>query len=146
MPGGFSQSYIERVAAFRLALREFLWRAESSAHECGITPRQYLLLLFIKGAPRGAEAVTFGELARMLKLSNNTVTGLVDRAAAAGLVRRRRSQADSRVVFLELTPLGEEKLDCALEASEVDRHEFARAFADLADAFGDTRSRRRRRT
>src|SRR5690348_9129255 len=93
----FTQSYIERVAAFRLALREFLWRAEASAHECGITPRQYLLLLFVKGAPGGAETVTFTELARMLKLSNNTVTGLVDRAEAAGLVRRRRSAEDNRV-------------------------------------------------
>jgi DNA-binding MarR family transcriptional regulator len=142
LSGRFEDRYIERVAAFRIALREFLWRAELSSHECGITPRQYLLLLFVKGAPRAGEAVTFSELARMLRLSNNTVTGLVDRAAAAGLVRRRRSETDNRVIFIDLTPLGEEKLECALAASEADRTEFARAFAGVADAFGGTRRRR----
>jgi DNA-binding MarR family transcriptional regulator len=139
----FRQSHIERVAAFRIALREFLWRAEETARECGITPRQYLLLLFIKGAPGGANTVTLTELARMLKLSSSTVTGLVDRAEAVGLVCRRRSTADSRVVFLELTRLGEEKLYSALEASEADRHEFARVFAELTDAFGSANRRRR---
>jgi DNA-binding MarR family transcriptional regulator len=46
------------------------------------------------------------ELAKRLHLQGSSTTGLVDRLARYGLVQRRRSQADRRVVHVGLTPKG----------------------------------------
>ena len=43
----------------------------------GLTPRWYLVLLFVKGAVDGSERASFAELAARLKLNTNTVTELV---------------------------------------------------------------------
>ncbi len=36
---------------------------------------------------------------------------LIDRAVDAGLVERRGDEADQRIVHLQLTPLGEERIE-----------------------------------
>ena len=46
------------------------------------------------------------ELAERMQLTQSTVTELVTRAEAAGLVRRTQSEQDARVYWLELTPVG----------------------------------------
>lgn len=46
------------------------------------------------------------ELAEHMLLAVNSVTSLVDKMEAQGLVRRERSTEDRRVVFVELTPTG----------------------------------------
>lgn len=54
---------------------------------------------------------TLGELAERMSISaptaSNTITTLEDR----GWVRRRRSEEDRRVVWIEITPQGQEVLD-----------------------------------
>lgn len=45
-------------------------------------------------------------LAEELGAQNSTVTGVVDRMEAAGLLRRSRSATDRRVVIVRLTPQG----------------------------------------
>ena len=45
----------------------------------------------IKGAPDGSERSTVTELSRRLQLAQSTVTELVTRSEAAGLVERRPS-------------------------------------------------------
>jgi DNA-binding MarR family transcriptional regulator len=57
----------------------------------------------IKGAPSGSERSTVTELADLLQLQQSTVTELVGRAEAGGLVRREPSPDDGRVVYLHLT-------------------------------------------
>ncbi len=49
---------------------------------------------------------TMGDLARKLGSSERAVTGIVDRLERDGLARRIRSQADRRVITVELTPRG----------------------------------------
>jgi MarR family transcriptional regulator, lower aerobic nicotinate degradation pathway regulator len=49
---------------------------------------------------------TMQELARALELDKSSVTGLVDRAAARGLVKRSASVDDRRVVRVRLTAVG----------------------------------------
>lgn len=51
---------------------------------------------------------TPGALASAVHLSQGTVTGILDRLEARGLVRRERSQNDKRRVLLQLTASGEE--------------------------------------
>lgn len=98
----------EAAAEFRAELRRFLRHSEDCSRAFGITPRQHLLLLQIAGAPESTTTVS--HLVSTLSLTQSAVTELVQRAEAAGLVKRAPSQADGRVVHLSLTPLGEEKL------------------------------------
>jgi DNA-binding MarR family transcriptional regulator len=99
-----------RVAEFREAIRRFLRRSERIARDEGLTPSRYLLLLMIKGAADGSERSTVTELAERMQLTQSTITELVTRAEEAGLVRRRQSDADARVFWLELTVHGDERL------------------------------------
>jgi DNA-binding MarR family transcriptional regulator len=121
------------VAEFRVALRRFLHRTERVARECGITPRWYLLLLLIKGAPDLSERSTVTELAERLHLAQSSVTELVDRAEQAGLVRREPSTADGRVAYLRLTAEGEERFAEAFQSLASERRALREAIADLQD-------------
>jgi DNA-binding MarR family transcriptional regulator len=104
-----SQREYEELLGFRTALRRFLRWSEEQARAAGLTPAQHQLLLAIKGHP-GSEP-TVGELAEYLVTKHHSVVELIDRAVEAGVVERRRDEADGRVVHLVLTPLGEEKIE-----------------------------------
>ena len=98
------------AAELRAALRRFDRRSEEVARRHGLTPRQYLLLLMIKGADDGSEQSTVSDLVRRLQLTQSTVTELVQRAEEAGLIRRRPSPDDGRVVHLRLSIEGDQRL------------------------------------
>jgi len=113
-----------RIAAFRAAIRSLLRTSEQLAREEGLTPRRYLLLLMIKGAPNGSEQSTVTELSERLQLAQSTVTELVGRAERAGLIQRERSEKDLRVAHLRLTPDGERRLALSVRGLEEQRHEL----------------------
>ncbi|MBS1879057.1 MAG: winged helix-turn-helix transcriptional regulator [Actinobacteria bacterium] len=108
--GGLPQADYERLLVFRTALRQFLRWSEGEAKAAGLTPAQHQLLLAVRGHP-GPAGPTIGELSRYLVLRHHSVVELVDRASAAGLVRRRREDEDHRVVRVELTADGEERIE-----------------------------------
>jgi DNA-binding MarR family transcriptional regulator len=110
---------VQRAAAFRAAVRQFLRRTEEITNDHGLTPLRYHLLLAIAAAPREESTVT--ELCERLQLPQPAVTQLVQRAVAARLVERRRSDTDRRVGVLSLTPEGEERLLAVLTALRADR-------------------------
>lgn len=56
----------EVLADFRYQIRKFVRFSEQIARQHGITPRQYLLLLHVKGFP-GRDWATIGELAERLQ-------------------------------------------------------------------------------
>ena len=120
-----------RIAAFRAVIRRFLRTTEHLAREHGLTPRRYLLLLMIKGAPDGSEQSTVTELSERLQLAQSTVTELVGRAERAGLVERERSEKDLRVAHLRLTPEGERRLAHSVRGLEEERHELRRRLDEL---------------
>lgn len=121
------------VAEFRVALRRFTHQTEVVARECGITPRWYLLLLLIKGAPDLSERSTVTELAARLHLAQSSVTELVSRAEQAGLVRREPSGRDARVAYLSLTEDGEDRLAQAFQSLAAERRALQDAIAELRD-------------
>jgi DNA-binding MarR family transcriptional regulator len=121
------------VAEFRAALRRFLHQTEVVARECGITPRWYLVLLLIKGAPDHSERSTVTEIAERLRLAQSSVTELVDRAEQAGLLRREPSDADGRVAYLRLTAEGEERFAQAFQSLASERRALREAIAGLED-------------
>lgn len=76
----------------------------------GITYPQYIAL----AALRGKDGQTVSELGEKLFLESNTLTPLVKRLEAAGLVSRTRDKQDERVVRLSLTEAGRGIADEAL--------------------------------
>jgi MarR family transcriptional regulator, organic hydroperoxide resistance regulator len=71
--------------------------------EAGITYPQYLTMLALWGAE---EPLTVGEVGARLRLDSGTLTPLLKRLEAAGLVVRRRDAEDERRVLLEVTDQG----------------------------------------
>lgn len=109
-PAGLTDADYERILAFRDRLRRFLRWSEHEARRAGLTPAQHQLLLAVRGHP-GGEPPTVKELAEHLLLQHHSVVGLVDRAEAAGLVRRVGDPGDKRLVRVCLEPAGEAALE-----------------------------------
>lgn len=110
------------LAWFRYNLRRFLRFSERAARGCGVTPQQHQLMLGIAGFTEDGRA-TITDLAEFLQERNNSVVGLVERAAESGLVRRRTGKTDRRQVIVTLTARGEEILSMLthLHRDEVER-------------------------
>ncbi len=105
-----SQSDFERLLQLRTGLRRFLRWSEDQAKAAGLTPAQHQLLLAIKGHPNPA-GPTIGEIAAYLLLRHHSSSELIDRAVAAGLVRRRPDANNASIVRVVLTDAGTQKLN-----------------------------------
>lgn len=73
--------------------------------EFGLTYPQYLVLLVLWEGEQ-EQLPTVSDLGARLQLDSGTLSPLLKRLEAAGLVARRRSAADERRVVVELTPAG----------------------------------------
>jgi DNA-binding MarR family transcriptional regulator len=104
------------VAAFRAALLAFESRADTVARRHGLTPKQHLLLLFIKASSDRSQEATVSQLAARMRVASSSVSGLVNRSIQKGLVERVASQVDGRVTELRLTAEGERRLAAAVQA------------------------------
>jgi DNA-binding MarR family transcriptional regulator len=109
VPRQVTNQDFERLLEFRTRLRRFVHWSEEQAIAAGLTPAQHQLLLAIRGNPDPL-GPTIREVADALLLKHHSAVGLVDRAEAAGLVRRRLDRRDHRVVRLSLTALGSRRL------------------------------------
>lgn len=96
-----------------------------AAREYGLTPQQGQLLCVLMPGPYG-----MGELGTTLGLAKSSLSGLVDRTAQRGLVRREPDPADRRAIRVALTAAGSTLVDefYAETCRRVDR---------LPAAFGD---------
>lgn len=119
---GLPDEAYERLLALRTGLRHFLRWSERQAKEAGLTPAQHQLLLAVRGHGH-PEGPTVGEVADYLLLRHHSTVELVDRADHAGLVRRHRDPEDHRVVRLQLTEEGAQRLETlsALHLEELER-------------------------
>src|SRR5437588_9013738 len=91
----------ENLLAFRTGMRKFLNWSETRARAAGLTPAQHQLLLAVRGHP-GDSLPTVGDLADYLLLRHHSTVELIDRAEAAGLVRRMRDEGDGRIIRILL--------------------------------------------
>jgi DNA-binding MarR family transcriptional regulator len=94
----------------------------ATAHELSLTQLRVLAIL------RDREP-KIAELAAFLGLERSSVSGLVDRSVARGLVRRAPSADDGRVVRVTLTERGRRFADALTE-------EFAGLLAPMTDRLG----------
>lgn len=74
-----------------------------AGREYGLTPQQGQLLCVLMAQPYG-----MSDLGGVLGLAKSSLTGLVDRCAQRGLVRREPDPQDARAVRVALTPEGSE--------------------------------------
>jgi DNA-binding MarR family transcriptional regulator len=72
-----------------------------AAREHGLTPQQGQLLCVLMVQPYG-----MSDLGGVLGLAKSSLTGLVDRTAERGFVRRQPDPQDGRAVQVALTPAG----------------------------------------
>jgi DNA-binding MarR family transcriptional regulator len=89
------------LADFRHAIRRFHAFSEARAAEAGLTPQQHQALLVIRAAD--PDQATISHVADRLILKPHSVTGLVDRLEAIGLVTRHAAEQDRRRALLRLT-------------------------------------------
>jgi DNA-binding MarR family transcriptional regulator len=120
----------EHLLAFRTSLRRFQRWSEDQAKAAGLTHVQHQLLVAIKGHPGGLPP-TVSELADYLLLRHHSTVELVDRAEAAGLVRRVADLRDARLVRVRLTPKGERILTELTAAHLVELHSLAAVLDEL---------------
>jgi DNA-binding MarR family transcriptional regulator len=114
------------LIALRRVIRAVDLHSRSLVQSHGLTGPQSLLLR----ATIAAGGPTPGELARRLSLSQATVTDIVKRLEARGLLRRRRDEVDRRRVVVTATAEGE-----ALNRSAPPllQEKFVRRFESLRD-------------
>ena len=122
--GSITKGEVLQAAEFRRQLRRFVAHGDAGVRQAGLTPQRYLLLLAVKGAPDGSETRSIGQLSDDLQLAQSSVTELVDRAEAAGLVARAPGDSDARTVLVRLQPTGEERLMAALTLVRAEREQL----------------------
>jgi DNA-binding MarR family transcriptional regulator len=99
----------QALAEFRHQIRRYLRFSDAAVRGSDLEPRQYQLLLALKGLPANVRS-RIGELAEQLQIQHHSAVELVDRLEASGLVRRQRGIKDRREVLVVMTPAGEKVL------------------------------------
>lgn len=87
-------------AASRLITREY----QPYLDALGITYPQYLAMMVLWEK----DQVTVNDIARRLILNTNTITPLLKRMEQQGLITRKRSHDDERIVLVSLTEAGKQ--------------------------------------
>lgn len=119
--GKLGDAEYRRLLEFRDGLRRFQRWSEEQARAVGLTAAQHQLLLAVRG--HGSHP-SIRDVAGHLMLRHHSTVELVDRAVAAGLLRRLTDETDQRVVRLELSEEGSRLLSELAEAhlEELSRH------------------------
>ena len=97
---------LDRQVCFALAAasRSVIQLYRPVLEPMGLTHPQYLVMLSLwERSPR-----TLGDIARALALEPATLSPLLKRLEAAGLVSRERNEDDERALDVRLTPAGQE--------------------------------------
>jgi MarR family len=92
----------QSLAEFRHQIRRYLRFSEKVVRNANLEPRQYQLLLALKGLPPDVRP-RIAELAEQLQIQHHSAVELVDRLESSGLVRRERGKNDRREVLVTLT-------------------------------------------
>ncbi len=127
----------QQLLQLRTGLRLFLRWSEQQAAAAGLTPAQHQLLLAIRGHP-DPRGPTIGDVAAHLLLRHHSAVGLVDRAEAAGMVRRTPDSQNASTVRLRLTDEGARRLATLSEQHLEELAHLAPTMRTLWDALEST--------
>ena len=100
----YEQLKLENQLCFPLyaAARKVVGKYTPFLKPLGLTYTQYIVMMVLWER----KEVTVGEICRLLYLDNGTVTPLLKKLEAAGLVTRRRGTEDERVVTVRASQAG----------------------------------------
>jgi DNA-binding MarR family transcriptional regulator len=105
-----SDAEYRALAELRYRIRHFLQEGDTAARAAGLEPQQYLMLLAIRGLPKGSEA-TIRTIAERMALKHHSAVELIDRLESHGFVHRSRIKSDRRQVKVSLLPRGAKILE-----------------------------------
>ncbi len=122
---------IESCISFQIgkAAQQVSRRAKELLAPYGVTPVQYAILKCLSEA----EGMSGAELGARIVLDSASITGLVDRLVALGLVERRADASDRRVQRLYLTRQSKSRqaeLDRAMDRLNAESRQILGAAAD----------------
>jgi DNA-binding MarR family transcriptional regulator len=126
-----TEDELRDAAAIRFALRKFHAASDRVVRAAGLTPRRYLLLLAIESTAARKQRAAVGDLAAAIDLAPSTMSGLVDRAEAVGLVMRRRASGDARVIYVSATAEGKRRFRRAFRELEPERASLLHALGPM---------------
>jgi DNA-binding MarR family transcriptional regulator len=95
----------------------------------GLTFARYEALVLLTFSSRGS--LPLGKMGERLQVHPTSVTSIIDRLEAAGLVARQRHPDDGRAVLAEITPAGRELVEQA--TADLVGAEFGLGALDEAD-------------
>ncbi len=101
----------QALAAFRYHIRSFLDFSDQAARAAGIEPKQYQLLLAVRGLPDDVSP-TVGSISQQLRIRHHSTVELIDRAEKNDLVKRVKTGS---YAFIRVTPKGERILADAVD-------------------------------
>jgi len=129
-PAAGAEPPVDRSETALVALRRILRATELNsrvlASRTGLTTSQLIVLQIVA---RHGKALP-STVARAVRLTQATVTSLVDKLERAGLVTRRRDTEDRRRIWVELTDAGRRVLE---ESPDLLHDRFRERFVALAD-------------
>lgn len=114
------------LVALRRILRATDQHSKALARATGLTTPQWVVLQIVAEAGETTPKVIAGRA----RISQATVSALIDRLEARGLVARTRGETDRRQIWITLTEAGRTTLRSAPDALQ---SVFAERFGDLAD-------------
>jgi DNA-binding MarR family transcriptional regulator len=119
---------LERQVCFALAIatRSVLSIYRPLLEPMGLTHPQYLVML----ALWGESPLSVKEIGSLLQLDSPTLSPLLKRLEASGLVTRTRSQDDERLLLIELTEAGR---DLRNDAEKIPPAVVAKLGIDVAE-------------
>jgi DNA-binding MarR family transcriptional regulator len=88
-----------------------LGRLDAILKPHGLTFARYEALVLLVFSSRGS--LPLGKMGERLQVHPTSITSIVDRLEAAGLVLRRRHPEDGRAVLAEITPAGRRAVEVA---------------------------------
>jgi DNA-binding MarR family transcriptional regulator len=118
MPGHLARRFQQ------IAVAVFLAEIEAAGYD--LTPVQYVALAVVDANP-GVDQVT---LAGLIAYDRTTITGVVDRLVAKGLITRRESSRDRRARELTITAEGQQTLRGSTPAVEAAQRIMLRGLSD----------------
>ena len=116
----------DSLIALRRILRATELYARDLAHSVGLTPAQLRVLQIVDER----DSATPKTLATQMGVSQATVSALVDKLVAQGLVERVPSEQDRRQTNVTITADGHHRMENAPDALQ---QRYVRAFLDMAD-------------
>lgn len=121
---GEAMSSNEILVALRRIMRAIELRSKELEKLAGLTVPQLLVLRSLREAGK----INVSELANQVSLSQGTATTIVQRLELKGLLRKEPSRQDRRMVLIELTESGRDKL---AELPEMFQERFVEQFDKL---------------